>query len=87
MRPPHGLRRILRIGPQRIVVADALAEAHDGDAGGVLVVDAAVGPQFRPDHGPHMCQHLVGEFALRQLVGDFRDSAIGAALQFANTKY
>ena len=61
---------VLGIGPQRVVVADALAEAQDREPRRVLVVEARLGAQLGADQRPHVGQHLVGELAARQLVGD-----------------
>jgi hypothetical protein len=62
--------RIVGIRPQRIVIANALAEAEDREPGSVLVVYAGIGAQLEANSRAHVVEHLVGELAASKLARD-----------------
>ncbi|MNT88622.1 hypothetical protein D3C72_2292090 [compost metagenome] len=64
------LSRVFSVRPQRIVVANALAEAQDRQPRRVLVIEAGFGTQLGSDQSPHVVEHLVGELALGKLLGN-----------------
>jgi hypothetical protein len=69
-RSMRGGPRIVRIRPQRIVIADALAEAEDREPGSVLVVYAGIGAQLEANARAHVVEHLVGQLAASKLARD-----------------
>ena len=69
-RAMNGAGAVLRIDPQRVVVADSFGESEDGHPVGDLVVDESVRTDFRADARPHVREHLVRERAAREFLRD-----------------
>ncbi len=63
---------VVRIYPQRVVVANAFAKTDDRQTGGIFVVEAGLRAQLRADQRPHVRQHLIGECGPRKFGGNAR---------------
>jgi len=63
---------VLLVRPQRVVIADALAESQDRHPVREFVVDRHGGTQLGADESPHLREHLVGEFARGQFLAEPR---------------